>query len=134
MAQIVKSTTGAIGYVDFSTASAASLQAAEIKNSAGDYVAPSSASATAAASHVTPKADLTFSAANEPGATSYPITYQSWDLVYSAQPNASDVALLKAYLGYLLGAGQQLLAPLNLSPLPSSIDSAATAQLSKITS
>jgi phosphate transport system substrate-binding protein len=134
VAQIVKTTTGAIGYVDFSTASAASLSAASIKNSAGDFVAPSSASAAAAASHVTPKADLTFATADEPGATSYPIAYQSWDLVYSVQPNAADVALLKAYLGYLLGPGQQLLSQLNLAPLPSAIDQAAIAQLSKITS
>jgi len=135
VAQIVKSTTGAIGYVDFSTATAAGLHAASVENSAGDFVAPSSASATAAASQVTLKSDLTFSTADEPGATSYPITYQSWDLVYSVQPSATDVALLKAYLGYLLSsAGQALLTPLNLSPLPSSIDSAAVAQLSKITS
>jgi phosphate transport system substrate-binding protein len=135
VAQIVKSTTGAIGYVDFSTATAAGLHAAEVKNSAGDYVAPSSASAAAAATQVTPKADLTFAAADEPGAASYPITYQSWDLVYSVQPSATDVALLKAYLGYLLSsAGQALLTPLNLAPLPASIDSAAVAQLSKITS
>jgi phosphate transport system substrate-binding protein len=135
LAQIVKSTPGSIGYVDFSTATASSLSAASIENSAGDYVAPSVAAATAAASHVTPKADLTFAAADEPGATSYPITYQSWDLVYSVQPNATDAALLKAYIGYLLSsAGQALLTPLNLSPLPSAIDSAAVAQLSKITS
>jgi phosphate transport system substrate-binding protein len=135
VAQIVKSTTGAIGYVDFSTATAAGLHAASVKNSAGDYVAPSSAAATAAASHVTPKADLTFATVDEPGATSYPITYQSWDLVYSVQPSATDVALLKAYLGYLLSsAGQALLTPLSLAPLPSNIDSAAVAQLSKITS
>ena len=135
VAQIVKSTTGALGYVDFSTATAAGLHAASVKNSAGDYVAPSSASATAAATQVTPKADLTFSTADEPGATSYPISYQSWDLVYSVQPSASDVALLKAYLGYLLSStGQALLTPLNLAPLPASIDSAAVAQLSKITS
>jgi phosphate transport system substrate-binding protein len=135
LAQIVKSTPGAIGYVDFSTATASSLSAASIKNSAGDYVAPSPAGATAAATHVTPKANLTFSTVDEPGAASYPITYQSWDLVYSVQPNANDVALIKAYLGYLLGStGQALLTPLNLAPLPSSIDSAAVAQLSQITS
>jgi len=52
VAQIVKSTTGALGYVDFSTATAAGLHAASVKNSAGDYVAPSSASATAAATQV----------------------------------------------------------------------------------
>ena len=135
LAQAVKATAGSIGYVDFSTATASGLSAASILNSAGDYVAPSSASATAAATHVTPKANLTFSTADEPGATSYPITYQSWDLVYSQQPNANDAALLKAYLGYLLGpAGQALLTPLNLAPLPASIDSAAVAQLSQITS
>jgi phosphate transport system substrate-binding protein len=135
LAQIVKATPGAIGYVDFSTATASSLSTASIKNSAGDYVAPSPAGATAAATHVTPKANLTFSTVDEPGAASYPITYQSWDLVYKVQPNANDAALLKAYLGYLLGSsGQALLTPLNLAPLPASIDSAATAQLSQITS
>lgn len=134
VAQIVKSTPGAIGYVDYSTATASSLTPAVIKNTAGQYVAPSSAAATAAATHVTPKSDLTFLTVDQPGATSYPITYQSWDLVYAKQPNANDVALLKAYLGYLLGQGQSLLTSLNLAPLPSSIDSMAKAQLNKITS
>ena len=118
VAAAVKATSGSIGYVDFSTATATGLTSASIKNSAGDYVAPSSASAAAAATHVTPKANLTFPTVDEPGATSYPITYQSWDLVYAQQPNANDAALLQAYLGYLLGAGQSLLTPLNLAPLP----------------
>jgi phosphate transport system substrate-binding protein len=134
VAQIVKSTPGAIGYVDASTAAASGLSMASVKNSAGSYVAPSSASAAAAVSHVTPKADLTFLTADEPGAASYPIAYQSWDLVYEKQASANDVALLKAYLGYLLGPGQKLLTPLGLAPLPASIDSSAVAQLSKITS
>jgi phosphate transport system substrate-binding protein len=135
VAQAIKATSGSIGYVDFSTATASGLSSATIKNSAGDFVAPSPASAAAAASQVTPSANLTFSTVDEPGATSYPITYQSWDLVYAEQPTANDAALLKAYLGYLLGSsGQALLTPLNLAPLPSSIDQAAIAQLSKITS
>jgi phosphate transport system substrate-binding protein len=135
VAQAIKATSGSIGYVDFSTATASGLSSATIKNSAGDFVAPSPASAAAAASQVTPSANLTFSTVDEPGATSYPITYQSWDLVYAEQPTANDAALLKAYLGYLLGSsGQALLTPLNLAPLPSSIDQAAVAQLSKITS
>ena len=49
--------------------------------------------------------------------------------------NANDAAMLKGYLGFLLGSqGQALLAPLNYAPLPSNIDSMATAQLSQITS
>jgi phosphate transport system substrate-binding protein len=132
VASIVKSTPGAIGYVDYADAKAAGLTFASVKNSAGDYVAPSVSSATTAADNATVKPDLTFSAIWAPGADSYPITYQSWDLVYATQPNASDAAMLKAYLGYLLGAGQQLLPNLGYAPLPSNIDQMATAQLSKI--
>ena len=40
--------------------------------------------------------------------------------------------MLKAYIGYLLGAGQKLLPPLGYAPLPSNIDQKAKAQLSKI--
>jgi phosphate transport system substrate-binding protein len=134
VAQAVKATDGAIGYVDDSTAKAAGLNTASIKNKAGDFVAPSSAGAAAAAAQVTPAANLTFSSVDEPGATTYPITYQSWDLVFAKQASANDAALLKAYLGYLLGAGQQLLTPLGLAPLPSSLDTKAVAQLSQITS
>jgi len=134
VAQAIKATSGAIGYVDDSTAKAAGLGAAEVKNKAGDFVAPSSASAAAAAAEVTPKSDLTFASVWQAGAASYPVTYQSWDLVLEKQPNANDAAMLKAYLGYLLGAGQSLLTPLGLAPLPASIDTAAKAQLSKITS
>jgi phosphate transport system substrate-binding protein len=134
VAQVVKSTPGAIGYVDYATAKASGLTFASVKNSSGSYVAPSVAGASASAAGVTVNPDLTFHAVWGSGATAYPITYQSWDLVYAKQANANDVALLKAYLGYLLGAGQQLLPSLNYAPLPSSIDSMAVAQLSKITS
>jgi phosphate transport system substrate-binding protein len=135
VAKTIGSTPDSIGYVDFSTASASKLSVASILNSAGDYVAPSTAGATAAASTVTPSADLTFVTVDAPGATSYPITYQSWDIVYKNQASASDVALIKAYIGFLLSSqGQSILPALNLASLPSSIDQAAVAQLSQITS
>jgi phosphate transport system substrate-binding protein len=132
VAQIVKSTPGAIGYVDYATAKASGLTFASIKNTAGSYVAPSPASASAAASQVTVGPDLTFSAIWASGASSYPVTYQSWDLVYGTQPSANDAKMLQAYIGYLLGAGQQLLPALGYAPLSANIDQQAKAQLSKI--
>jgi phosphate transport system substrate-binding protein len=132
VAQIVKSTPGAIGYVDYADAKASGLSYASVKNSSGNYVAPSVASATAAASGVTVASNLTFHAVWAPGAQAYPITYQSWDLVIQKQSSANDTKMLKAYIGYLLGAGQQLLPSLNYAPLPANIDSMAKAQLSKI--
>jgi phosphate transport system substrate-binding protein len=134
VAQIVKSTPGAIGYVDYADAKASGLSFASVQNKSGAYVAPSPASASAAAAGVTPASNLTFAAAWAAGAGAYPITYQSWDLVYATQPNANDAAMLKAYIGYLLGAGQQLLGGLGYAPLPSSLDQMAVAQLSQITS
>jgi phosphate transport system substrate-binding protein len=122
--------------VDYSTAQASGLTAASVENKAGKFVAPSTAAASTAAAGVTIAPNLTFHAvwaSTDP--TAYPITYQTWDIVYEKQPNAADVALLRAYLGFLVGAqGQALLAPLHYAPLPSNIDSMATAQLSQITS
>ena len=134
VASIIKSTSGAIGYVDYADAKAAGLTYASIKNSAGAYVAPSTTAASDAASHAAVAPNLTYSAIWQPGATSYPITYQSWDLVYQKQPNANDVKQLKAWLGYLVGDGQKLLPSLNYAALPSNIDQMAKAQLSKISS
>jgi phosphate transport system substrate-binding protein len=134
VAQVVKSTPGAIGYVDYSTAKASGLTFASVKNKDGSFIAPSPESATAAADSVALKPDLTFAAVWQGGANAYPITYQSWDLVNAKQPTAADAANLKAYLGYLLGDGQKLLPQIGLAPLPSSLDQKAVAQLDKITS
>ena len=132
VAQIVKSTPGAIGYVDYSDAKATGLSSAEAQNKAGNYVAPSTQSATTAAQNTTVKPDLTFTCIWAPGAQSYPITYQSWVLCYQAQSNSNNAAMLKAYVGYLIGAGQQQLTGLGYAPLPSSLQQMAQAQLSKI--
>ena len=132
VAQIIKSTPGAIGYVDYADAKASGLAFVSIKNQAGNYVAPSPQSATAAASHATVQPNLTFSAVWAPGASSYPITYQSWVLAYETQPNAQTAKNLQGYIGYMLGAGQQLLPSLGYAPLPPNIDQMAKAQLSKI--
>jgi phosphate transport system substrate-binding protein len=135
VATVVKSTVGAIGYNDYATAKASNLSTAVIKNKDGNYVAPSTAAASAAADGAAVASNLTFHAVWAPGAQAYPITAQSWILVYQKQPNANDVALLKAYIGYLLSSqGQALLAPLGYAPLPSSLDAKAQAQLSMLTS
>jgi phosphate transport system substrate-binding protein len=134
VATIIKNTPGAIGYVDYTDAKASGLSSAEVENKAGDFVAPTPTAASTDAGDATIASNLTFAAAwasSNPAA--YPVTYQSWDLVYAQQPNANDAAILKAYLGYLLGAGQQLLPSLYYAPLPSSLDQKAVAQLSQIT-
>src|SRR5215469_5053806 len=132
VAQIVKTTPGAVGYVDYSDAKASGLTFASVKNKDGSYVAPSVASATTAADNATVKPDLTFSGIWTPGAGSYPITYQSFVLVYQAQSSSNTAKMLQSYIGYLLGDGQKTLSSLNYAPLPASIDQKAKAQLPMI--
>jgi phosphate transport system substrate-binding protein len=134
VASIVKSTPGAIGYVDYTDAISSGLKSAEVQNKAGDFVAPTPTGASTDAAAATIASNLTFAAADASSApTAYPVSYQSWDLVYATQPNANDADMLKSYLGYLLGDGQKLLPTLYYAPLPASLDAKAVAQLSQIT-
>ena len=136
VAPVVKSTPGAIGYVDYSTAKASGLSAASIKNKAGNYVAPSTAARIRGRRrrHVALGPDVPRGRGRR-ARTAYPITYQSWDLVYAKQPNANDAALLKAYLGYLLGAGPGAARPSWTTPrCPPASTRRPLAQLGQITS
>jgi phosphate transport system substrate-binding protein len=132
VASIIKSTPGAIGYVDYADAKASGLTFASVKNSSGNYVAPSPTSASAAGNGITVASNLTFHAVDSPEPQAYPITYQSWVLVYESQPNSNDAKMLQAWIGYLIGAGQQMLPSLGYAQLPANLDSMAKAQLSKI--
>jgi phosphate transport system substrate-binding protein len=132
VAQIVKTTKGAVGYVDLSDAKAAGLKFASVKNVAGKYIEPTAAAASAAGDGITVQPNLLFSAINATGDASYPITYQSWIIVYAKQTDKAKSAALKAYLKFLLTDGQKSLAELDFAPLPKSLQDKAIAQLDKI--
>jgi phosphate transport system substrate-binding protein len=132
VAQIVKSTKGAIGYVDLSDAKASSLKYAAVKNQGGKYVEPSTESASAAGEGIEVKDNLLFSALDPKGDAGYPITYQSWVIVYAKQADHTKGAALKSYIKYLITDGQQQLKSLDFAALPKSLADKAVAQLDKI--
>jgi phosphate transport system substrate-binding protein len=132
VASIIKSTPGAIGYVDYADAKASGLSFASVKNKAGNYVAPSPSTASAAADSASVAPNLTFHAVNSTGANAYPITYQSWVLVLQKQSSANTAKLLQSYVGYLVGNGQKLLPQLGYAQLPSGLDQKAKSQVSRI--
>ncbi|HTL36945.1 MAG TPA: phosphate ABC transporter substrate-binding protein PstS [Kofleriaceae bacterium] len=134
VAQLVKSTAGAIGYVDLSDAKASGLKYASVKNGAGKYIEPNAASVSAAGEGVDVKDNLVFSAVNAKGEAAYPIAGQSYIIVYAKQTNAAKANAVKAYLGYLLTDGQKLLEPLDFAPLPKGLADKAIGQLAKIQS
>lgn len=132
VAQLVKSTAGAIGYVDLPDAKGSGLKYASVKNAAGKFVEPTSEAASAAGAGIEVKDNLLFTAINPPGDASYPISCQTWILVYAKPADKAKGAALKAYLAYLLGDGQKLLPELDFAPLPDAIKAKAVAQLDKI--
>lgn len=132
VAQTVKTTKGAIGYVDLSDAKAAGLKYASVKNQAGKYIEPTSDSASAAGDGIDIKDNLTFSALDAKGDASYPITYQSWVIVYAKPASKEKAAALKTYLKYLLTDAQKDLPSLDFAPLPKSLQDKAVAQIDKI--
>jgi phosphate transport system substrate-binding protein len=132
VAQIVKSTKGAIGYVDLSDAKASGLRYARVKNQGGKFVEPSADSASAAGDGIDVKDNLLFSALDPKGDAGYPITYQSWVIAYAKQADRAKGAALKAYLKYLITDGQSQLKPLDFAPLPKALADKAIAQLDKL--
>ncbi len=132
VAQIVKSTPGTIGYVDFSDAKAAGLSFAAIKNASGQYVEPSTESASQALAGSTVNSDLSYNPLNAPGAKAYPITAPTWILVYKNQTGKAKGEALKAFLEYVLAGGQTAAASVDFAKLPDSLQQRAKAQLSQI--
>jgi phosphate transport system substrate-binding protein len=132
VAQIVKSTPGAIGYVDLSDAKASGLKFASVKNQGGKFIEPTSDSASAAGDGIDVKDNLLFSALDPKGDAAYPITYQSWVIVYAKQSDHAKGTALKSFIKYLVGDGQAQLKALDFAPLPKGLADKAVAQLDKI--
>jgi len=131
VAQAVKDTAGAIGYVDLSDSNALSLQQAAIRNKAGEYVTPTLEAASAALAGAELKPDMTLSPLDAAGAEAYPITASTYVLVYSA-PSGGKAQAIKGWLTYLLTDAQELAPEVDFAPLPPSVQVKVLAQIEKI--
>ena len=118
VAQIIDGTAGAIGYVDFSDATATDLSFASIKNSAGNFIAPSLEASSAALEGATINADLSYNPLNAGGADTYPIVAPTWILVYKNQPDKAKGEATQAFLQYVLTDGQDLAEEVDYAKLP----------------
>ncbi|HEX3904363.1 MAG TPA: phosphate ABC transporter substrate-binding protein PstS [Polyangia bacterium] len=132
VAQIVKSTQGAIGYVDLSDAKASAVKYATIKNKAGKYVEATPAGASAAGDGIEVKDNLLFSALDAKGDKAYPITAQTWVIVYAKQSDKAKGDALKSYLMFLVKDGQGLLTDIDYAPLPKGLQDKAIKQVDKL--
>ncbi len=139
VAGAVQQTAGAIGYVEQAYALEHKFTTADVKNASGNYVAPTLASTTAAASGLTIPPNLGIQIVNPKNPSAYPIVSQTFIISYkdpckAGVPGGSGAATtLVKFLNYGLGAGQAILAQAYYAALPPTILSASKAAAATIT-
>jgi phosphate transport system substrate-binding protein len=138
VAAAIKQTAGAIGYVEQAYALQNGFTYASMKNSSGKFVAPSLEAASAAAEGITVPSNLAISTINSPNAAAYPITSQTFVIVYKDMCKAGGASQsvasgVKKFITYGLGDGQSVAKQLDYAPLPASLQSKAQAQLNDLT-
>jgi len=133
VANAIKQTAGAIGYVDYSDAKASGLVFASIKNKAGKAVAPTLESTAAALEKTSLNADLTYNPLNADGDTAYPIATPTWIITQARYTDANVVKALKAFLTFIYVDGQTMAKDVDFAKLPDSYLPQARAQIDKIT-
>jgi phosphate transport system substrate-binding protein len=129
VAQLVQTTNGAVGYVDFADAKAVGLKTASLKNAAGKFVAPTLAGVSAALGEVSLTPDLTYDPLNAAGEKAYPIAAPTWMLVYKNQTDKAKGQAIKGLLNFLYTDGQAIYGPANYAQLPASFREKAIEQL-----
>jgi phosphate transport system substrate-binding protein len=132
VAQIVKDTEGAIGYVDYADATGNSLQTAEIENRAGAFVGPTLDGAAAAVAGAEVSEDLSYDPIDASGAEAYPITSPTWIIAYKNQSSADAGTMLKGFLSFVYSDGEGMADDAGYAPLPDALVQKATAQIDQL--
>ena len=142
VAAAVKSTAGAVGYVEQAYAIENSFTYASVKNSAGTYILPTIPNTSDAFLGIKVPTNLGISTINSPNTAAYPIVSQTFLDAY-ADPckdgglTSTTAKGLYEFLSYAFGAGQQTLGAgandLPYAPVPASLDAKDVAQLKTMT-
>jgi phosphate transport system substrate-binding protein len=137
VAAAIKQTPGAVGYVEQAYALQNNFTFADVKNKSGKFVTPSIPAVTAAGDGVKIPSDLRFTLGDSANASAYPISSQTFIVVYKdpckAGASKDQAKGLVSFLDYILGPGQQTIKKLSYAPLPSAVDSQAKTAVKGLT-
>jgi phosphate transport system substrate-binding protein len=134
VAGAVKQQQGSVGYVEEAYALQNNFTTASIKNKSGAFVAPTLASTTAAGEGVSVPKDLGLSIIDSPNPKAYPISSQTFVIVYKDMCKAGiakgTAQGVKKFIDYGLGEGQSVLGQLQYAQLPAALLSKSKAAAS----
>ena len=137
VAGVIKQTKNTIGYVGSEYAFAQKIPYASIQNQRGEFVLPSSATISAAASGDIP-ADTRCSITNSDAAGAYPISTFTWMIIYKEQ-NYSDrtkeqaIATLDLLKYILSDEAQNITSEVHYAPLPAKAKELSMTNLKAVT-
>lgn len=134
VAGFVKQTPGAVGYVELGYVLQNHMQSALLKNAAGEWVAATTETVTAAAAAAakTMPADFRVSITDFKGKGAYPDSSFTWLLIPSKIPDATKKTVIVDFLKWMLHDGQKYCADLGFAPLPKSVVDLEMKQISQI--
>jgi phosphate transport system substrate-binding protein len=114
-------TPGSIGYIEYGYALSQKLPMAVLENKAGEFVAASTASGTAALASAQMPDDLIVWASDPDVKEAYPIVTYTWVICYKQYKDKKKLDLLQALLQYCLTDGQKDSEALGYLPLPAAV-------------
>jgi len=128
---------GAIGYVELTYAEQNKLPVAKIKNQAGNYIAPTAQSTTAAIAAFTKQLsqDPRQPIVNPPATAvdAYPISTLTFLIIPKDGPDKDKRTALKNFVEYIVTDGQPTAGSLNYAPLPDGVKQFNHQQLGQMT-
>jgi phosphate transport system substrate-binding protein len=110
VAQRIKISEGAIGYVEYGFAKRLGLPVAALENKAGAFILPTAETGAAALSEAAGAMDekLRVSIADAAGQAAYPIVTYSWLLLYGQYPDGRKAEAIRDFVAWGLTDGQKL--------------------------
>jgi phosphate transport system substrate-binding protein len=135
VAKMVKDKVGAIGYVDFNYVTEYGLNPIQLRNAAGEFVAPSVGSFRAAlrASDWSTKGDFHATLANLPGNDVWPITMGTFVLLPRVSNKSDETARALRFFVWTLLKGDQVVEGMSFVRLPDKLQALAYKALTSVT-
>jgi phosphate transport system substrate-binding protein len=131
VADAVKKTPGAVGYVELTYALDERLPVADVENAAGRFVTPTPGTVAAAADDMALASvgDFALSLLHTTGTRAYPISSYTYLLVFTRQADPRKGRLLASLLQYMVGPGQASVGRLHYTPIPRDLRESAAAKI-----
>lgn len=128
----IKTTPGAVGYIEYGCAANLGLAMASLENKAGKFIKPSITSAQASLAAVKMPENMIAWLPDPEGDASYPIVTYTWLICYKKYDDAAKAKALKDVITYCLDEGQASSEKLGYIPLPEAVITKVKAAMDNI--